>query len=1210
MRLEEITAGAVLRGVVPDGEVSVVAVTPAGPDAVLLVYRTLPDQRLGEQLLQRSDEARLRAARRGRLWSFDGDGKQFRLAVEAYRIRLAWLFDPMMAVHTSRIEPLPHQIAAVYERMLPMQPLRFLLADDPGAGKTIMTGLYIRELMLRGDLRRCLIVCPGALVEQWQDELSSRFDLHFEIFTSEQMENCPTGNWFANRPLVLARLDKMARNRDLQEKLRHPDCWWDLVVVDEAHKMSAHFFGSELKRTRRYQLGQLLSARTRHFLLLTATPHNGRGEDFQLFLALLDGDRFEGRFRDGEREVDVSDLMRRVVKEDLVRFDGTRLFPERYAQTIPFELSPAEARLYADVTEYVRSEFNRAEQNLQGKKKLFQNVGFALTALQRRLASSPEAILRSLERRRERLEQKLREAQLERKAEGESLRGSPRYSWLEDEEDLDDFDDLPEDEREGELQTITSEVTAAATLRELRAEIDTLTRLEQQARELRRAGTDAKWQQLADVLQYLFQPLANQPFPAASGEPEDMPPPPRGPSQKLVIFTEFRDTLNYLRERCENFFARPDAVLVIHGGIGREERRKVQERFLNDPEARLLIATDAAGEGINLQRAHLMVNYDLPWNPNRIEQRFGRIHRIGQTRPCYLWNFVARETREGYVYYRLLEKLEEVRRALGGQVFDVLGQMIFDGRPLRELLIEAIRHGDELEIRRKLEAAIESTVSLDQIRALLREDALSRDVIPPELIHRVREDMERAEARRLQPHHVGAWFREAFASLGGTMYPREAGRWEITHVPAVIRHRDRQLGQAEPVLIRYERITFDKNAVNVPGAPPAVLITPGHPLAEAVADLILERGRVLFRQGAALVDDRDPGLSPRLLLLIEHAVRDGMPLTGGEGTRVISRELAFVERLPDGQWVNAGPAPCLDYRPLTDADPPLETLLARPECAGFAAPSAETPDTLEAEALVYAARYIAGPHLDRIRAERLPYLDNVWRKVQERLIREIQYWDHRAAELRLQELRDNPNLNMNSAEAARRADELNERLRRREKELQLQRNITADLPVVLTAVLILPAGLLRAVREDVADVSSVLPPRDTQAAATRARDAVMRLERALGFVPVDRETERLGYDIESRDPRSGSLRFIEVKGRVPDADTVTFTRNEVITALNRPDTWILALVLEENDGFGVIHYIRQPFQREPDFGVTRLDYRLDELLQREKETYAIPPKTD
>src|SRR3990172_9144624 len=408
-KLDELRPNAAVRGILPDALVTVVSVQWFGSEALELTYKT-PAGKVANELLYRDDEPRLDLVEQGRPWSFDGDGAMFRLVSEAHRIRLAHLFDPVLAVHTSLVDPLPHQITAVYEAMLPRQPLRFLLADDPGSGKTIMAGLFIKELIARGDLKRCLVVCPGSLAEQWQDELFRRFNLPFEILTNDKLEAARTGNWFLETDLAIARLDKLSRNEDVQQKLQAPDCRWDLIVCDEAHKMSATFFGGEIKYTKRYQLGQLLSTLTRHFLLMTATPHNGKEEDFQLFMALLDGDRFEGRFRDGVHTADVSDLMRRMVKEGLLTFDAKPLFPERIAYTVPYKLSDPEARLYKEVTDYVREEFNRAEATQNDKRA--GTVGFALTILQRRLASSPEAICQSLRRRRERLEKRLREEQL------------------------------------------------------------------------------------------------------------------------------------------------------------------------------------------------------------------------------------------------------------------------------------------------------------------------------------------------------------------------------------------------------------------------------------------------------------------------------------------------------------------------------------------------------------------------------------------------------------------------------------------------------------------------------------------------------------------------------------------------------------------------------------------------------------------------------
>jgi SNF2 family DNA or RNA helicase len=563
-RLEELQPTAAVRGILPDQLVTVVSAQWFGSEALELTYKGASG-RLANELLYRHDEPRIQVVEHGRPWSFDGDGRLFRLVSEAHRIRLAHLFDPVLAVHTSLVEPLPHQITAVYEVMLPRQPLRFLLADDPGAGKTIMAGLFIKELIARGDLQRCLVVCPGSLAEQWQDELYRRFHLSFEILTNDKLEAAHTGNWFLENNLVIARLDKLSRNEDVQQKLQAPECRWDLIICDEAHKLSATFFGGEVKYTKRYHLGQLLSGLTRHFLLMTATPHNGKEEDFQLFMAILDGDRFEGKFRDGVHQVDVSDLMRRMVKETLLKFDGTPLFPERIAYTVPYKLSDAEARLYKEVTDYVRNEFDRAEALANDKQA--GTVGFALTILQRRLASSPEAIYQSLRRRSERLQKRLREFELlQRGAAAEAI--TPTAPAL-DTEDVEDLEDASDNEVEAAEEEILDQATAARTIGELKAEIATLGRLESLALAVRRSGEDRKWRELSSLLSEIFSLSSISGGTADESVSHDfgsIPPPMPSPSQKLVIFTEHRDTLSYLEARVTTLFG-------ARGGRGNHSRR-------------------------------------------------------------------------------------------------------------------------------------------------------------------------------------------------------------------------------------------------------------------------------------------------------------------------------------------------------------------------------------------------------------------------------------------------------------------------------------------------------------------------------------------------------------------------------------------------------------------------------------------------------------
>ena len=742
LKLEDVKKDAQIRGIQAEEIVRIVQVEPVG-DAAITVYYKDSQGKLGEQMLFRSDESRLELATAGRPWAFDASGAEFKLGLEAYRITQAALFDPMMAVHTSNVEPLPHQISAVYEYMLPKQPLRFVLADDPGAGKTIMAGLLIRELLMRADAKRILIVSPGSLTEQWQDELLEKFGVTFDIFSREKQEQCASGNYFDESDQLICRLDQLSRNEDFQEKLKNTD--WDLIIVDEAHKLSANYFGNKVNKTKRFQLGELLGSITRHYLLMTATPHNGKEEDFQIWLSLLDGDRFYGKFREGVHKVDISDMMRRMVKEELLKFDGTPLFPERRAYTANYELSPMEASLYEQVTTYVREEMNRAD-NLDGQKK--NNVGFALTMLQRRLASSPEAIYQSLKRRRKRLEDRLAETKL--MARGQSVKSNHiaetigEYSVkkkIDLPENLDQLDeDLSAAEYELYVEQVVVQASAAETIPELEAEILSLKDLEYQALSVVQSGNDKKWEELSCLLQ---------------DKPEMFT--ASGSRRKLIIFTEHKDTLNYLVARISDMLGNTNSVRTIYGGTNRDERRKIQEEFRNDPEVIVLIATDAAGEGVNLQNANLMVNYDLPWNPNRLEQRFGRIHRIGQTEVCHLWNIVANETREGEVFQKLFDKIEIEKEALGGKVFDVLGEA-FDNVSLRDLLVQAIRYGEDPKVKAKMNEVIEGALDAEHLKEIIKRNALVDQHMGLEDLYAVKEEMEKAEARKLQPYFIRAFF--------------------------------------------------------------------------------------------------------------------------------------------------------------------------------------------------------------------------------------------------------------------------------------------------------------------------------------------------------------------------------------------------------------------------------------------------------------------
>lgn len=1117
-KLEDLQPGLRLAGVIPGQNVSVIAVQPHGADAIELTYKTAGGE-LGQRVLGRDAEGKLALASL-EARPLDAPAADFKLVAECQRIKLAGLSDPMLAVTTSDIQPLPHQLRAVYGELLPRTPLRFLLADDPGAGKTIMAGLYIKELILREDVKRCLIVAPGGLVDQWQDELYLKFGLAFEIFTPQLGETVFGASAFEQHPLLIARMDQLARNEDLQAELAKSE--WDLVVVDEAHRMGAHYFGGKLEKTKRFLLGELLGDIARHLLLMTATPHSGKEEDFQLFLTLLDRDRFEGKYQAKIHAADTSGVMRRMVKEDLLTFDGKPLFPERIAQTVPYELTELEQDLYEQVTTYVREGMNRAAK-LDGKRR--NTVGFALTVLQRRLASSPEAIYRSLQRRAERLERRKQEV-----LDGGAI-AEPKSADV-----VGEFDEFDDDEFSAEdLEHIEDELvdaaTAARTVEELDAELLDLRDLIQSAARVRASDTDRKWSELRTILEDNTL--------AAPGSGDDR--------RKLIVFTEHRDTLEYLVRRIGSLLGRPEAVKAIHGGVRRAERRQLTQEFTSNPAFQVLIATDAAGEGLNLQVAHLMVNYDLPWNPNRIEQRFGRIHRIGQRDVCRLWNLVADNTREGEVFKRLLLKIEEQRKAYGGKVFDVLGAA-FSETPLRTLLIDAIRYGELPETKANLEKVIDAGVARG-IEELLAERALASDAMQVADIAQLRALMDEARARRLQPHYIEGAFRAAFTRLGGKIRRREQGRFEITHVPAQLR----TIGRG-PIATRYERVTFDIERVLDDSGARAELLAPGHPLHDAVTDESVARWHKTLERGTVLVS---PTLEePRLLVGVIEEIADATD------TAVARRfSYAFIDE--QGAVEAAGPAPYLDCvaAPLTDA---VAAARALPWLA-----------QAEERAASWIIANQAPVFLNEVKLRREAELHKVREQVERRLDQESNRLILEAMVAHEQEQAGKKPKESQTSLMYKAADlegRRTARLALLDRQLQMQ----AKPPRVVTAALVLP---LTAVQSQIAE-DAPMHAIETKEVERRGVDLVLATERALGRNPVEQAFNNPGFDVLSQRDGEDPIR-IEVKARIDGAEDFFVTHNEVLTALNSAPRYRLALVRVDPRGsqHDEVRYLENPFGR-------------------------------
>ncbi|MDA3947587.1 MAG: helicase-related protein, partial [Spirochaeta sp.] len=741
--------------------------------------------------------------------------------------------------------------------------------------------------------------------------------------------------------------------------------------------------------------------------------------------------------------------------------------------------------------------------------------------------------------------------------------------------DLEDLEDAPDDELSEAEEQATLHATTAATIEELKEEIKTLHNLETLARAVLRSGDDRKWKELSRLIQdneYMFDR--------------------NGARRKLVIFTEHKDTLTYLKEQITRLFGSSASIVTISGGMGREHRKVAEAQFKQDQSVEILIATDAAGEGINLQRAHLMINYDLPWNPNRLEQRFGRIHRIGQTEICHLWNLVAHETREGQVFQRLLSKLEVENEALSGRVFDVLGT-VFEGTSLRDLLIEAIR-SDSTNTDANTVRTIETTMDHERLKELLETRALALETLDSTKVQRIRERMERARLERLQPFYIESFFQEAFMHLGGTMRLREQARWQIRHIPVELRRRDRVIGIGTPLLSSYERITFHHDHIEGSHGRVADFVSPGHPLLDTVVDQILERYRELLRRGTILVDRREETTTTtRALVVLEHSIREGFS-TEKTPQRVASRQLVTVWIDPDGTVEPAGTVPWLDLDvPAEDEKDVVRTIID----------DSWSSTNIESDAISYVAQRVAPEHFLDLETRRVEQVEKTRREVMSRLSKEIAFWDHRAEDLRLAEQAGKVHRNLNSENARRRSEELHARLAERLRDLDNQKVLSSQAPVLRSVSIVVPTALLQMNNNQESETGTP-PPLSVDPVARKrieevAMEAVAATERDHGFEPHDVSRENRGYDIESRTP-DGALRFIEVKGRAAGATEITVTHNEMKYGFNKPDNYYLAIVLVgEDDTVDGPHYVRNPFDRAPMLVETENRIAIEKIINRE-----------
>jgi superfamily II DNA or RNA helicase len=756
---------------------------------------------------------------------FNGDGEGFFLFIESHRIRNAFQFDPLYAVNVSQVDPLPHQIDAVYYHVLQNPRVRYLLADDPGAGKTIMAGLIIKELKYRGLVEKLLIVAPGHLKYQWLREMKEKFQEQFRIADRDVMDSAWGQNVFEEEDQLITSID-FAKQEDVMASIK--DSKWDLVIVDEAHKMSAFKYGNKTNKTARYKFGELVSEITNYMVLLTATPHRGDDENFRLFLDLLE----PGFFADTQmlaqsiRDKDNPLFLRRL-KEDMKDFDGLPLFPPRHVHTKKFRLSEDEKALYNAVTNYVQEHFNKA---IQKEKR---NVVFALIILQRRLASSVRAIRSSLERRRKKLQDLYDKAQLFEA--GELV--VDKY-----------IEDLAEEERWRQEEELLTRLTSADNLDDLKAEIDALEVLVTLARDVEKKEVEAKLNELKSVI--------NEAGLKESG-------------QKLLIFTESRDTLNYLVEKLNVWGY---STTEIHGLMKMDARIQAEADFRN--EAQVCVATEAAGEGINLQFCSMMVNYDIPWNPNRLEQRMGRIHRYGQQKEVYIYNLVAKDTREGQILTRLFEKLERMSEQMGSdRVFDVIGQVWGGEKSLKDLIIQAVTKQQSMEEILAEFEKVEDTEAINKVKSATMETLSTRHID----LHRIMGEQRQAKENRLVPEYIEAYFERSAKVWDIQIEKRKDGFLRIPSIPFEVRNQPKRFkNKYGEIVSKYSRVSFNKEKAFKENGE---FIAMGHPLLEGVVESNFTKFHDSASSGAIFVDP--DGEKDGILWIFQAEFRDGANIPAG-----------------------------------------------------------------------------------------------------------------------------------------------------------------------------------------------------------------------------------------------------------------------------------------------------------------------------------------
>ncbi len=1008
------------------------------------------------------------------------------LALETIRYRYASLFDPLLAVNTSKIDPLPHQIEAVYGYVLTLSRIRFLIADDPGAGKTIMAGLIIKELKLRKLINRILIVCPGHLKDQWVRELGERFKEKFVPIGRDFLNTFYAENVWKRENSIITSID-FIKQEEVLRSLAAAN--FDLIIVDEAHKMSAYKYGEKIEKTARYKLGETLSKMAEHLLFLTATPHKGDPENFRLFLDLLDPGSFATAEMIAQSIKDKDNkLFIRRVKEDLKDFEGKPLFLPRHVVTKTFSLktqSPNEQELYNELSHYVENQYSLA---LKRDKK--RNIAFALVILQRRMASSIFALLKSLERRKKRLTD-LMEIISEKK-DSKNFRGIS----------FEDTEELSEEERWQE-EEVWETLSVAENREELKKEIQTLDKLIKKAQNIIDKEEEIKLAQLNESLKELESKFS------------------QGQDKKIIIFTESKDTLTYLEKKISLWGY---MVNVIHGGMTLEERVNAEIVFKN--QTQILVATEAAGEGINLQFCHLMVNYDIPWNPNRLEQRMGRIHRYGQDKEVYIFNLVAEDTREGRVLNRLFKKLEEIEKALGSdKVFDCLGEVLFS-KNLSQLLLEAASNSRRTEdILKEIDIVVDDDY-ITKVKESLGESLATHFID----YTRIKETEKKAKENRLIPEYTENFFTKAFSKAGGKANKLRSGFLSIDSIPYQIR----KIAQSDyfkknygSILKRYRKSTFDKELAFK--NQDAEFITFGHPLFEAVMKWVEDNFLDSLYKGATFLDP--DGKMDGHVIFYEGEIKDGLG-------RVAGKKL-FSFYVPRNSNLS-----------ITAIEPSFIWDLA--ESSQIEGDSVDLK-TIKEKTKGLAIKSLKG-YQEKLLDERKSQAEIKQKYSLKSLEHFILELDGDLIDLyQRKEAGEKVNIVIfNKEERKKKYEDRKDELI---KEIKLEKNLTMSMPKF--------RGFLKIKAKSRASQDMVSDEKIEKI----GMDAAAAYELEHGRNPEDVSSENLGFDIRSTD-RLGVTRYIEVKARAGQGD-LTLTQNEWFKAKRFGDDYYLYVVFNASDKPGL-----------------------------------------